>query len=136
MKPVARDDLLSVPILVSETGFPGELSAKDAARARWLIQSSDTDAVLVAAGAGSFWWVEDNDQQVARLSEGGGGRADGGFALGAGDGATIPGFPIAWNLLTFTCPEGDTTVLLAQYPHQLPRCPAHDVGLELQDDTR
>ena len=106
---IDRDDLDSVPILVSEDGFPGELSPADAARARRLIRSSDAEAVLVAAGAGAFWWVDAVDQQ---------------------------GVPLDWDLLTFRCPRGDTTVLLARYRTEPPRCPTHDLPLELQDAGR
>jgi hypothetical protein len=133
---IDRDDLESVPILLSEAGFPGELSPTDAARARQLIRSSDAEAVLVAAGAGAFWWVDAADQQAVRLVGGRAAREEAGFALGTGDGATVPGVPLDWDLLTFGCPRGDTTVLLARYPTEPPRCPTHDVPLELQDAGR
>jgi hypothetical protein len=135
VKSIDRNDLDSVPILVSEEGFPGELSPTDAARARRLIRSSDAEAVLVAAGAGAFWWVDAVDQQAVRLA-GGRTAAEDGFALGTGDGATVPGVPLDWDLLMFSCPRGDTTVLLARYPTEPPRCPTHDVPLEFQDAGR
>ena len=135
MESIGRDDLDSVPILVSEDGFPGELSPADAARARRLIRSSDAEAVLVAAGAGAFWWVDAVDQQAVRLA-GGTATTEDGFALGTGDGATVPGVPLDWDLLVFRCPRDDTTVLLARYPTEPPRCPAHDLPLELRDPGR
>lgn len=136
MKSIDRDDLDSVPLLVSEEGFPGELSPNDADRARRLIRSSDARATLVAAGAGVFWWVDAVDQQQVRLVEGPAATTKDGFALGTGDGATVPGVPLDWDLLTFTCPQGDTTVLLARYPTELPRCPTHEGFLEFQDTKR
>ena len=136
MESIDRDDLGSVPILVSQEGFPGELSPTDAARARRLIRSSDAAAVLVAAGAGAFWWVDAVDQQAVRLVGGRTATATDGFALGTGDSATVPGVPLDWDLLTFGCPRGDTTVLLARYPTEPPRCPTHDLPLELQDAGR
>ncbi len=56
VKSIDRNDLDSVPVLVSEEGFPGELSPTDAARARRLIRASEAEAVLVAVGAGGYWW--------------------------------------------------------------------------------
>jgi hypothetical protein len=133
---IDRDDLESVPILISEEGFPGELSPTDGARARRLIRSSEAEAVLVTDGAGAFWWVDATDQQAVRLVGGRTAAEKDGFALGTGDGATVPGVPLDWDLLTFRCPRGDTTVLLAQFPAEPPRCPAHDLALERQDAGR
>jgi hypothetical protein len=133
MKSIERGDMKAVPILVSEEGFPGELSQTDVARARGLIRSSDSEAVLVAAGAGAFWWVDAEDQQAVRLVGSPMAPAGEGFALGAGDGATLPGVPLDWELLTFRCPHGDTTVFLAQLPAEPPNCPIHEIPLEFQD---
>jgi hypothetical protein len=136
VKSIDRDDLDSVPILVSEEGFPGELSPTDADRARRLMRSSDAEAALVAAGAGAFWWVDAADQQPVQLVGETTATTKDGFALGTGDGATVPGVPLDWDLLTFKCPQGDTTVLLAQYPTVPPKCPTHDVSLEFRDTKR
>lgn len=136
MESFDRDDLGSVPILVSEEGFPGELSSADAARARELLRSSQAQAVLVAAGAGVFWRVDPTAERVVRPVGTGTQSRDDGFALGTGDGATIPGLPLDWDLLTFRCPYGDTTVLLAHHPADLPKCPTHAVPLEFQESRR
>jgi hypothetical protein len=133
VEPLARADLQSVPVLVAADGFPGELEREDVARARLLAESFDAPAVVVATGAGSFWWVDAVGECEVRLAGAGGTYSSDGFALGTGDGATLAGMPLDWDLLSFVCPEDDTTVLLAQYPVVPPRCPVHDVPLALRE---
>jgi hypothetical protein len=131
---ISRDDLATRPILVGQDGFPGELAPDDTVRARQLIETTSATAVIVAAGAGAFWLVDATDQKAVDLGGDLAGTDDtDGFALGIGDGATLPGVPLDWDLLTFRCPHGDTTVLLALYPASLPTCPTHHVPLNLAD---
>jgi hypothetical protein len=87
-------------------GFPGELRDEDAARARTLLEASPpARAVLVDIG----------DRPAASVR----------------DGATPPELPTSWKLLRFAS-SGDTTAHLAGYPALAPRCPEHDVPLELR----
>ena len=132
MESIDRDALGSLPILIGQDGFPGELSSADASRARQLIEATGAEAVIVAVGAEMFWRVEESDQRAVRLVGVQTATADG-FALGVGDGATLPGVPLDWDLLVFACPHRDTVVLLAQYPHDPLSCSTHQLPLDLVD---
>ncbi|MFJ3204735.1 hypothetical protein [Streptomyces sp. NPDC086989] len=143
MRTVRGEQADDVMVWVRRGGFPGELGEGDADIARQLLRTAPTGvrAVLIALGGESFRWVDARGDEDVRL-EAGGGRDDdgnsgadrdetqGGFALGTGDGATLPGLPVSWALLGFRCPHGDTTVLMARYPAVLPACPAHHAPLE------
>jgi hypothetical protein len=134
-----KSDLGGVLVWVRGGGFPGELREEDVARARTLLEASeDGRAVLVDLSSDDFGWVEPDSIEYVRVffSDPPPTRhdEDAGYRLGVGDGATLPGLPTSWGLLPFVCPRGDTTVFLAAYPARLPRCPEHDLALELRQD--
>lgn len=141
MRTVRGEQAGDVMVWVRRGGFPGELREGDADIARRLRAAAPAGvrAVVIALGGEAFRWVDaDGDEDV--LLEAGGEGADGagagrddtagGFALGTGDGATLPGLPVSWQLLEFRCPHGDATVLVARHPDVPPACPAHHVPLE------
>jgi hypothetical protein len=137
VRTVTKNDLADVLVWVRGGGFPGELREEDVARARTLLEASPSArAVLVDLGSEEFGWVEPDSTEYARVAFGDRLAAspddDAGYRLGVGDGATLPGLPTSWSLLRFACPSGDTTVLLASYPARVPRCPDHDLPLELR----
>ncbi|MFH7594741.1 hypothetical protein WDV06_06475 [Streptomyces racemochromogenes] len=154
MRTVRGEQAGDVMVWVRRGGFPGELGEGDADIARRLLGSAPAGvrAVVIALGGESFRWVdadgdeevlleaggkpddEDEDEEEEGEEDGDGGAArretEGGFALGTGDGATLPGLPVSWALLEFRCPHGDTTVLVARHPAVPPACPAHRLPME------
>jgi hypothetical protein len=134
VRSVRGDDLDGLVLWVRRGGFPGEMRDRDEQVARALLGSvTGTRAVIVALGGQSFRWVDAAGQDVAHLkAEAAGTDAapPGGFRMGTGDGATLAGVPQSWRLLRFSCPEGDTTVLLPRYPDAPVLCPQHGVPLE------
>ncbi|MFJ8162418.1 hypothetical protein ACIRBY_15995 [Streptomyces sp. NPDC096136] len=157
MRTVRGEQADDVMVWVRRGGFPGELREGDADLARRLLGTapSGVRAVVIALGGGSFRWVDaDGDEDVLLAADddpdddpdedvdedddaADAGRDDteGGFALGTGDGASLPGLPVSWALLEFRCPHGDATVLVARHPHVAPACPAHHVPLEPYEDS-
>ncbi|WP_162890051.1 hypothetical protein [Streptomyces olivoreticuli] len=137
MRAVRREELDDVLLWVRRNGFPGEFQDGDLDDARRLLASAPgIRAVVVALGAQMFWWVDAaGDEPVQLVAEFPAGPREtaGGFALGTGDGATLPGLPVSWTLLEFRCPQGDTTVLVARYPTTPLSCPEHHVPLELRE---
>jgi hypothetical protein len=141
MRTVTNNDLAGVLVWVRGGGFPGELREEDVARARTLLEASPAArAVLVDLGSEELAWIEPDSKERVRVAAGErpaqSPDEDAGYRLGVGDGATLPGLPTSWGLLRFACPSGDTTVLLASYPAQVPRCPDHDLPLELRQGDR
>lgn len=141
MRTVRGEQAGDVMVWVRRGGFPGELGEGDADIARRLLGTAPAGvrAVVIALGGEEFRWVDADGDEDVRLEAGGEeedgagtGRDDaaGGFALGTGDGATLPGLPVSWALLEFRCPHGDATVLVARHPDVPPACPAHHVPLE------
>jgi hypothetical protein len=135
VRSVRGDDLDGVVLWVRRGGFPGEMRDGDEQAARALLGSvTGARAVIVALGGESFRWVDAAGQDVALLQPEAGmspAAAPGGYRMGTGDGATLAGVPQSWRLLRFSCPEGDTTVLLPRYPDAPVLCPGHGVPLEL-----
>jgi hypothetical protein len=135
VRSVRGDDLDGVVLWVRRGGFPGEMRDRDEQSARALLGSvTGARAVIVALGGQSFRWVDAAGHDVALLqadAPDGDVATPGGFPLGTGDGATLAGVPQSWRLLRFSCPEGDTTVLLPRYPDAPVLCPEHGVPLEL-----
>ncbi|WP_405977106.1 hypothetical protein [Streptomyces sp. NBC_00158] len=141
MRTVREEQAGDVMVWVRRGGFPGELREGDADIARGLLGTAPAGvrAVVIALGGEAFRWVDADGDEDVLLEAGaeeedaaGAGRDDaaGGFALGTGDGATLPGLPVSWELLEFRCPHGDATVLVARHPDVPPACPAHHVPLE------
>ncbi|MEU2870550.1 hypothetical protein ABZ769_15300 [Streptomyces olivoreticuli] len=140
MRAVHREELDDVLLWVRRNGFPGEFQDGDLDGARRLLacaSASGIRAVVVALGARTFRWVDAaGDEPVQLVADAAAlpRETAGGFALGTGDGATLPGLPVSWTLLEFRCPHGDTTVLVARYPATPLSCPEHHVPLELHED--
>ncbi|MGE7384835.1 hypothetical protein ACQKM2_04930 [Streptomyces sp. NPDC004126] len=145
MRTVRGEQAGELMVWVRRGGFPGELREGDADIARRLLAAAPAGmrAVVIALGGGAFRWVDADGDEDVLLEAGGAGEegedddagpgpddTDGGFALGTGDGATLPGLPVSWALLEFRCPHGDATVLVARHPDVPPACPAHHVPLQ------
>ncbi|MGW2366830.1 hypothetical protein ACWCZ5_14760 [Streptomyces sp. NPDC001667] len=137
MRKVRLEEIDDVLVRVRDGGFPGELEDRDVVEARRLLAGSPgVRAVIVALGAETFRWVDAaGDEPVLLVAEVAARPTEtaGGFALGTGDGATLPGVPVSWALLEFRCPQGDMTVLVARYPAVPLSCPEHHVRLELRE---
>jgi hypothetical protein len=94
------------------------------------------EAVLVDAGASTFYWIDAGTVDEVTLVDDGPARGEGtdratGYempevdaGIGVGDGATLAGYPLGWSLISLKCPKG-CTVLLTRYPVIPPRCPQH-----------
>lgn len=129
-------DLADVVLWVRRGGFPGDFSEEDLAAARRLIdRNPGAKAVVIALGGGSFLRVDASTHEnvVLLADEDEPGARPQGFKLGTGDGATLPGIPVTWRLLRLSCPQGDTTLLVARYPTPPPVCPAHGIALEMDE---
>ncbi|MDK9499479.1 hypothetical protein QEZ40_004903 [Streptomyces katrae] len=144
MRTVRGEQAGDVMVWVRRGGFPGELREGDADIARRFLAAAPAGvrAVVIALGGEAFRWVDADGDEDVLLEAGGAAEeaeeddvgpgpddTDGGFALGTGDGATLPGLPVSWALLEFRCPHGDATVLVARHPDVPPACPVHHVPL-------
>ncbi len=134
MRTLTDGDLEGLLVWVREGGFPGEVRDEDLVKARGLLSGSpETERVLLASGGAEFSLIDADSVERVGLPETADGL-DSDYALGAGDGGTLPGIPVGWALLRFVCPRGDTTVLLPRYPAQPPHCPEHHISLVFQPD--
>jgi hypothetical protein len=138
---VRESDLADAILWIRRGGFPGELTDADVRRAREVLaQNPGVRGVVVALGGGSFQWVDAaSDEPVSLLPDaprglGPSGGGSGGYRMGTGDGATLPGVPLSWRLLRFVCPQQDTTVLVARYPAAPLTCPTHGIPLERAEE--
>ncbi|MFJ3876008.1 hypothetical protein ACIPW5_00955 [Streptomyces sp. NPDC090077] len=134
MRTVREKQAGDLLVWVRRGGFPGELREGDADFARRFLGTAPPGvrAVVIALGGGEFRWVDADGDEDVLLEADDEAEEDtaGGFALGTGDGATLPGVPVSWDLLEFRCPHGDATVLVARHPGVPPACPAHHLPLE------
>jgi hypothetical protein len=126
-----KSDLEAVPVLLRTGKFPGKPLKPDVDDARQLIQADErVEAVVLAVGGAKFWRIDAGGSREEVQFRASGAVPNSG--LGAGDGASLPGIPVSWDLLRFNCPRGDFIVLVALYPDGPLMCPKHNLELTLQ----
>jgi hypothetical protein len=140
---VQINDLDHALIWVCRDGFPGHLENENLEVARRTLQQPPGfDAVLIDAGASTFYLITPKTVEEVRLA----GEATDvramrdratGYAmpgddagLGVGDGATLAGYPLGWSLISFKCSKG-CSVLLTRYPPTPLKCPRHGAPMRI-----